>query len=152
MLYLTCFIFLRMQTSVGRRWLGCCNKICRQRKILVPRAFNNSSNPIIIISFCKYYKLICRSIIDQFFGGTFKVEWKCTEAEDETATETKEQFLQLSCFISQDVRYMHSGLRSVSLEFNLSYCFVTINFCRKCKSKLQNYRQRYNVMQYTRKQ
>lgn len=43
------------------------------------------------------------------------MEWKCVEAEDEQVTKTKEQFLQLSCFISQDVRYMHSGLRSVSI-------------------------------------
>lgn len=55
-----------------------------------------------------------KSFIDQYFGGTFDVELKCTETEDEPVTKNKEQFLQLSCFISQDVRYMHSGLRSVS--------------------------------------
>lgn len=53
-------------------------------------------------------------MIDQFFGGTFDVELKCTEADDEPVTKSNEQFLQLSCFISQDVRYMHSGLRNVS--------------------------------------
>lgn len=52
--------------------------------------------------------------MDQYFGGTFDVELKCVEAEDEPVSKSKEQFLQLSCFISQDVRYMHSGLKNVS--------------------------------------
>ncbi|XP_057654440.1 ubiquitin carboxyl-terminal hydrolase 14 [Diorhabda carinulata] len=53
-----------------------------------------------------------KSFIDQYFGGTFDVEWKCVETEDEAVSKCKEQFLQLSCFISQDVRYMHSGLKN----------------------------------------
>jgi hypothetical protein len=56
----------------------------------------------------------CRSVVDQYFGGTFDCELKCIEAEDEPPSFSKENFLQLSCFISQDVRYMLSGLRSVS--------------------------------------
>jgi ubiquitin carboxyl-terminal hydrolase 14 len=52
--------------------------------------------------------------VDQYFGGTFDCELKCIEAEDEPPSFSKENFLQLSCFISQDVRYMLSGLRSVS--------------------------------------
>lgn len=55
---------------------------------------------------------LCSSAIDQFFGGSFNVEWKCTE-NDEEVTKTTESFLQLSCFISQDVKYMHSGLKNV---------------------------------------
>lgn len=61
-----------------------------------------------------YLYLYFRSLIDQYFGGTFDVELKCVEAEDEPVSKNKEQFLQLSCFISQDVRYMHSGLKNVS--------------------------------------
>ncbi|KAL1513911.1 hypothetical protein ABEB36_003249 [Hypothenemus hampei] len=57
-----------------------------------------------------------KSIIDQFFGGTFDVELKCDEAPDEPVTKSKEQFLQLSCFMSTDVRYMHSGLKSKMQE------------------------------------
>ncbi|KAI4468979.1 ubiquitin carboxyl-terminal hydrolase [Holotrichia oblita] len=57
-----------------------------------------------------------KSIVDQYFGGSFDVEWKCVETEDESSTKSTEQFLQLSCFISQDVRYMHSGLRSKMQE------------------------------------
>lgn len=41
------------------------------------------------------------SFIDQFFGGTFKVTMKNVEAEDEPESHTTEDFLQLSCFISQ---------------------------------------------------
>lgn len=59
---------------------------------------------------------VYKSLIDQYFGGTFDVEWKCGESEEEPVTKNKEQFLQLSCFISQDVRYMHSGLRSKMQE------------------------------------
>ncbi|EAT37523.1 AAEL010496-PA [Aedes aegypti] len=51
------------------------------------------------------------SFIDQWFGGSFDVEMKCTEAEDEPVSKSKENFLQLSCFISTEVKYMHSGIR-----------------------------------------
>lgn len=53
-----------------------------------------------------------KSVIDQFFGGTFNIEWKCVESDNEEVTTTTESFLQLSCFISQDVKYMHSGLKN----------------------------------------
>lgn len=42
---------------------------------------------------------------------------KCIEAAEEPATKTTENFLQLTCFISPEVKYMHSGLRSVSEIF-----------------------------------
>jgi len=50
------------------------------------------------------------SVIDQHFGGQLAVEWKCDEAEQEECPEGREAFLQLSCFITTDVKYMHSGL------------------------------------------
>ncbi|XP_063972812.1 ubiquitin carboxyl-terminal hydrolase 14 isoform X2 [Diachasmimorpha longicaudata] len=52
------------------------------------------------------------SIIEQYFGGTFDTELKCVETEDEEPTKGKEDFLQLSCFISNDLKYMHSGLKN----------------------------------------
>lgn len=55
-----------------------------------------------------------RSIIDQYFGVTFDVEMKCTESESEEPTKSKENVLQLSCFISAEVKYLQSGLKSVS--------------------------------------
>ncbi|CAH2242264.1 jg25195 [Pararge aegeria aegeria] len=43
------------------------------------------------------------------------VELVCSEA-DEPPTKSSETFLQLSCFISQDVKYLQSGLRSKMSE------------------------------------
>lgn len=90
------------------------------------------------------------SFIEQFFGGTFDCEMKCIEAEDEEVKKSTENFLQLSCFISQEVKYMHSGLRlrlneqitkkSPSLDRDASYmkqslisrlpAYLTVNFVR----------------------
>ncbi|XP_075215647.1 ubiquitin specific protease 14 [Lycorma delicatula] len=53
-----------------------------------------------------------RSIIDQYFGGTFDVELKCSESEDEPPTRNEETFLQLSCFIGNETKYMQSCLKS----------------------------------------
>lgn len=55
----------------------------------------------------------CRSFVEQYFGGKFEVEWKCNESDDEAVTKTNEDFLQLSCFISQEIKYMISGLKNV---------------------------------------
>ncbi|XP_071570537.1 ubiquitin carboxyl-terminal hydrolase 14 [Temnothorax nylanderi] len=57
-----------------------------------------------------------RSFIEQYFGGIFDYELKCTESEDEPATIGKDEFLQLSCFISTDVKYMYFGLRNKMQE------------------------------------
>lgn len=54
------------------------------------------------------------SFVEQYLGGRFDIEMKCIEAGEEPATKTTENFLQLTCFISPEVKYMHSGLRSVS--------------------------------------
>lgn len=50
------------------------------------------------------------SAIDQYMGGRFSVEMKCDEADEEEASTSAESFLQLSCFIETETRYMHSGL------------------------------------------
>lgn len=52
------------------------------------------------------------NFIDEYLSGMLEVEMKCDEAPDEIATKSEENFLQLSCFISQDVRYMQAGLVS----------------------------------------
>lgn len=56
------------------------------------------------------------NFVDQYFGGMFDVTLKCIESEEEPETHTTEHFLQLSCFISQDVKYMYAGLKSRLLE------------------------------------
>lgn len=90
------------------------------------------------------------SFIEQYFGGTFDCEMKCIEAEDEEIKQSKENFLQLSCFISSEVKYMHSGLRlrlneqvtkkSPTLDRDANYmkqslisrlpAYLTVNFVR----------------------
>lgn len=52
------------------------------------------------------------NFIDQYFGGVFEAEMKCDEAADEPVAKSEENFLQLSCFISQEVRYLQAGLIS----------------------------------------
>lgn len=53
-----------------------------------------------------------KSLISQFFGGTFESTLKCNESEDEPATTAKEDFLQLSCFIAPETKYMFEGIKS----------------------------------------
>jgi len=50
--------------------------------------------------------------IDKYFGGEFETVMKCTESSDEGETYGSEKFLQLSCFIQQEVKYMHTGLKA----------------------------------------
>lgn len=38
---------------------------------------------------------------------------KCTESEEEEVTKGKENQLQLSCFINQEVKYLFTGLKLV---------------------------------------
>ncbi|CAF0762584.1 unnamed protein product [Didymodactylos carnosus] len=53
-----------------------------------------------------------KSLVDQFFGITVKATLKCDEAPEEPPSISEERLLQLSCFISQDVKYMHTGLKN----------------------------------------
>nr|XP_020024672.1 ubiquitin carboxyl-terminal hydrolase 14 isoform X2 [Castor canadensis] len=52
-----------------------------------------------------------KSLIDQFFGLEFETTMKCTESEEEEVTKGKENQLQLSCFINQEVKYLFTGLK-----------------------------------------
>lgn len=75
-----------------------------------------------------------RFFIDQYFGGVFEVELKCDESEEEPVTKSEESFLQLSCFISQEVKYMNTGLKSVSLLIVIVYVCIFI-----AKNKIEKY-------------
>lgn len=61
------------------------------------------------------------SFIDQYFGGTLDSTLKCIESEDEPETHLKESFLQLSCFISTDVKFMLTGLKQRMQETLTKY-------------------------------
>lgn len=52
-----------------------------------------------------------KSLITQYFGIKFDVTFKCKESEEEPPTKTTDEELQFPCFLSQDVKYMQSGLR-----------------------------------------
>lgn len=52
-----------------------------------------------------------KSFVDQYLGGVFEVKMQCTECDEQEATCTTEPFLQLSCFISSEVKDMRTGLK-----------------------------------------
>ncbi|XP_029970236.1 ubiquitin carboxyl-terminal hydrolase 14-like [Salarias fasciatus] len=52
-----------------------------------------------------------KNFIDQYFGVEFETSMKCSESEEEEPIKGKESQLQLSCFISQEVKYLATGLR-----------------------------------------
>jgi len=54
------------------------------------------------------------SVVDQYFGGKLAVEWKNNESQEEAPTSSVEDFLQLSCFIATETRYLQAGLMNVS--------------------------------------
>uniref|UniRef100_A0A0K0DCZ8 Ubiquitin carboxyl-terminal hydrolase 14 n=1 Tax=Angiostrongylus cantonensis TaxID=6313 RepID=A0A0K0DCZ8_ANGCA len=49
--------------------------------------------------------------IREFFRGRYQVRQKCLECEDEPVQSTTEEFYQLSCFLSPEVRYIQSGIK-----------------------------------------
>lgn len=51
------------------------------------------------------------SLIDQYFGIDFEATMTCDDAPEELQTSTNEKQYQFSCFISQDVKFMHTGLK-----------------------------------------
>ena len=50
--------------------------------------------------------------IDQFLGIECSSETKCNETPEEEASRTTEKFLQFSCYIDKDVKYLHTGLKN----------------------------------------
>lgn len=50
--------------------------------------------------------------VDQFFGIECETETKCIESETEEASKATERFLQFSCYIDKDVKYLHTGLKN----------------------------------------
>ena len=117
-----------MPMSAGQKFCGCFNKSC-QPKAAVPnsRKYFYCCTYFLVDNWEFFY---FRSIIDQYFGGRFACELKCVESEEEPPTQSEENFLQLSCFISQDVKYMHSGLKSVTYfyEFHCRHFYSTFYF------------------------
>ncbi|XP_014667665.1 PREDICTED: ubiquitin carboxyl-terminal hydrolase 14-like [Priapulus caudatus] len=59
------------------------------------------------------------AFMDHYFGGKLESVLKCVECDEEQPTTSNEDFFQLSCFISQDVKYLHTGLKS-RMEENIT--------------------------------
>ncbi|XP_031552451.1 ubiquitin carboxyl-terminal hydrolase 14-like [Actinia tenebrosa] len=53
-----------------------------------------------------------KGFMDQYFGIESESIMKCVEAPEEPEVKSKETLFQLSCFISQEVKYIHTGLQS----------------------------------------
>merc|ERR1719154_201706 len=66
------------------------------------------------------------SFIEKYFGLKIKATLKCVEAPEEEPTQTEEKHFQLSCFISQDVKFLHTGL-TLRLNENLTKNSITLN-------------------------
>ncbi|VDL79515.1 unnamed protein product [Nippostrongylus brasiliensis] len=49
--------------------------------------------------------------VREFFRGRYQVTQKCLESEEEPKQITSEEFYQLSCFLSAEVRYIQSGIK-----------------------------------------
>lgn len=110
----------KMPTSAGPNCWKCCSRSCRRSKRENRQGHSReleNRNILMRRTIINFFDLNS-SLIDQYFGGTFDIEMKCTEAPDEEPKRSKENFLQLSCFISQEVKYMLSGIKSVCFEIS----------------------------------
>lgn len=81
-----------------------------QQKIPALETSPNPDNKIVVTSPSDHSQRIS-SLVEQYFGGEFTCIMKNEESPEETPSTTKESFLQLSCFISQDVKYLNTGLK-----------------------------------------
>ena len=59
-------------------------------------------------------ELIGRFTLPLVTGVETKSTYKCEECPDEPVTTETETSYQVSCFIAQDVKYMHTAIRKVS--------------------------------------
>jgi ubiquitin carboxyl-terminal hydrolase 14 len=90
------------------------------------------------------------SFIDQYFGGTFSTTLKNTECADEAETCTTEDFLQLSCFISTDIKYMQSGLKLALTGKLTKYSSVLAKDCEYTKTSKISRLPAYLTVQFVR--
>uniref|UniRef100_F1KYA2 Ubiquitin carboxyl-terminal hydrolase n=1 Tax=Ascaris suum TaxID=6253 RepID=F1KYA2_ASCSU len=56
------------------------------------------------------------SFVAQYMEGRFKVQMKNLESDAEPVMTSTEKFLQLSCFLSQEVKYVQLGIKSKMTE------------------------------------
>lgn len=66
------------------------------------------------------------NLVDEYFSGEFTCTLKNDESKDEQEQIMHESFLQLSCFISPEVKYLHTGLKA-KLEEKLTKFSSTLS-------------------------
>ncbi|VDP13280.1 unnamed protein product [Soboliphyme baturini] len=62
-----------------------------------------------------------KSLITAYFGCVMDVTLTCKEAPQEPPVHSTEEFLQLSCFLSQEVKYLQTGLKAKLSEEIVKY-------------------------------
>lgn len=67
-----------------------------------------------------------KGLPQMLFRGELKKSMKCTESESECETQTTENFYQLSCFISSEVKYLIGGLK-LRMQENVTKFSPTLN-------------------------
>ncbi|XP_023349063.1 ubiquitin carboxyl-terminal hydrolase 14 isoform X1 [Eurytemora carolleeae] len=64
--------------------------------------------------------------VEQFFGIECQSQLKCVESESEEPSFEVEKFLQFSCYIDKDVKYLYTGLKN-RLQENLQKHSVSLD-------------------------
>lgn len=82
-----------------------------QQKIPKLASSPNLENQITPAASSNDYSSKTSSLIEQYFGGEFTCTMKNEESTEEASTTNFEAFNQMSCFISQDVKYLFTGLK-----------------------------------------
>ncbi|PAV73239.1 hypothetical protein WR25_14322 [Diploscapter pachys] len=54
--------------------------------------------------------------VRNFLRGKYQVSLKCAESEEEPVQTTSEDFYQISCFLSQEVKYLQTGIKEKMTE------------------------------------
>uniref|UniRef100_A0A0K0DUJ9 Ubiquitin carboxyl-terminal hydrolase n=1 Tax=Strongyloides stercoralis TaxID=6248 RepID=A0A0K0DUJ9_STRER len=96
------------QQDANEAWVEICKHVLPNIKVT-----NNGNTPL-----------------SKFFSGTYQSTIRNLENPNEEATTTSEDFLQLSCFLAQDVKYLQNGLKSKMVE-EIEKMSLTLN--RNCK-------------------
>lgn len=99
----------------------CLTELLRILQQKLPKMSNTSANS----TEPSDYNRRVSSLIDQYFSGEFTCVMKNEESSDEISSTNFESFLQLSCFISQDVKYLNTGLK-LRLEERLTKMSSTL--------------------------
>lgn len=64
-----------------------------------------------LISFYKSTFAAASVDLNRYFSGEFKVTQKCLDTDEEPEQQSTEKFSQLSCFLSQEVKYIQTGIK-----------------------------------------